>query len=229
MREHSWHFFNKDSFTGLREYLGYGIPSMLMLVLEIWAFEAMLVMSGFLGVDEQSANVVLMNTVGLVFMTCLGVSYPAAGVVGNNLGGGMPKRARKFADVALFMGIVISTFYFVMLTVFRNSIAEFYTYHDNVSSIIASTLPFTAAYVAINMLQGTIRGPICAMGFQKYATYVSIVSYWIVAIPFAYVLTFPLNLRIIGIYLGMPIGSCIVFIAYQYKIMSTDWYQLSKT
>jgi hypothetical protein len=38
----------------LYEYLALGVPLAMMLCLEWWAFEAMVLMSGYIGVDAQA-------------------------------------------------------------------------------------------------------------------------------------------------------------------------------
>lgn len=45
---------NARTFQGLYEYLTLGVPLAMMLCLEWWAFEAMVLMSGYIGVDEQA-------------------------------------------------------------------------------------------------------------------------------------------------------------------------------
>ena len=69
VKEGWWIWFNKDSFKYLTEYLKVGIPSMLMIVFEVWAFEALFIMAGMISSDVQGATVILMNTVALIFMT----------------------------------------------------------------------------------------------------------------------------------------------------------------
>ena len=39
-------------FKGLKEYLSYGLPSAGLVVAEWWAFELIILMAGFLGVEE---------------------------------------------------------------------------------------------------------------------------------------------------------------------------------
>ena len=53
----SWHFFNADSFRGLLEFLGYGIPAALMVCLEWWSFEFYAIYAGMLSINELASNV----------------------------------------------------------------------------------------------------------------------------------------------------------------------------
>ena len=82
-RKDSWHCFNKDSFTGIFEYLRFGLPSMFMLMLELLTFEGIIIMSGYLSRDEQAACIIIGNVIATVFMFWLGISIAASNVVGN--------------------------------------------------------------------------------------------------------------------------------------------------
>jgi hypothetical protein len=52
---------DKRVFDDLGIYFSLAIPSYIMVALDWWAWEFMILISGFLGVNEQAATVVLMN------------------------------------------------------------------------------------------------------------------------------------------------------------------------
>jgi MATE family multidrug resistance protein len=60
-------------FLGLREYLQIAIPSMLMIFLDWWVWELMILLSGYLSVPEQAAQIVLMNIKSFLYMFGLGM------------------------------------------------------------------------------------------------------------------------------------------------------------
>lgn len=64
---------NKQMFRGIIEYLSLGFPSAMMLCLEWWAFEAMTLLTGYIGVDEQAAQIIMFNIIGILFMFALGI------------------------------------------------------------------------------------------------------------------------------------------------------------
>ena len=57
----SWHFINKDAFSKLIEYLKYGVPAWLMLLLDWWAYELLNIIAGMIGVKELAASVIIFN------------------------------------------------------------------------------------------------------------------------------------------------------------------------
>lgn len=53
-----------------------------MLMLEWWAYEVMTLLSGYIGVNEQASQVVIMNIIALLFMIALGLNQAASATIG---------------------------------------------------------------------------------------------------------------------------------------------------
>ena len=68
LRENSWNFINKDSFTGLYEYMKIGCPSLIMLLLEFWCHQIISIMAGYIGPTEQGASIIISNIGNLIYM-----------------------------------------------------------------------------------------------------------------------------------------------------------------
>lgn len=77
---------SSSSFTGLEDYLRIGIPSALMLCIEWWAFEVMTLVTGYISVDAQASQVVILNIIALMFMFSLGLQQAAASTIGQCIG-----------------------------------------------------------------------------------------------------------------------------------------------
>jgi len=71
----SFHFFNKDSFTGWKEYLEYGFPSMCVTTLQWASIETLGIYSGILGVQQLGAQTALSNMRSFFHMVPLGMSF----------------------------------------------------------------------------------------------------------------------------------------------------------
>ena len=54
--------------------------------------------------------------------------------------------------------------------------------------------------------QGYLQGPIRALGLQQRASYFAIASYWVIAIPTALMLSFWLEIGVIGLSFGISVG-----------------------
>ena len=223
VKEGSWIWLTKDSFKGFAQYIKVGFPSMLMIIFEVWAFEAMFIMAGTIDADVQGATVIQMNTVAIMFMTCLGVASATASLVGNNLGAGKPELAKLYAKASIAFSLFLSIIFFSFWNIFKTQIAYIYTNHENIIKLIEDITFLSALFIALDVFQGTMGGSIRAMGYQVFASISSILNYWVFAIPLTYILAFWLDLGIYGIWMGMPIGIAIVDISYK---LITNIYQL---
>lgn len=55
------------SVSGITAYLKLGLPSIALVCVDWWSFEAMLLVSGLFGVQKQAAMIVLMNMIGQTY------------------------------------------------------------------------------------------------------------------------------------------------------------------
>jgi multidrug resistance protein, MATE family len=55
------------------EYFSIGIPSTIMLCLDWWVWELLILISGYLGVHEQATNIVIMNIILIAYMVTMGL------------------------------------------------------------------------------------------------------------------------------------------------------------
>ena len=56
-----------DSFTGWYQYLGIGIPAMIMLMAEGYAFQVMGILAGLISFNDQAVNTIMITCVSLMF------------------------------------------------------------------------------------------------------------------------------------------------------------------
>lgn len=99
----SFHFFNKDSFSGWMEYLRYGFPSMMVTTLQWASFEAVGVYAGILGVNQLGAHTALANMHSFFHMVPLGMSFGSGACVGNCLGKGEYRIAHKYSNISYWL------------------------------------------------------------------------------------------------------------------------------
>ncbi len=64
------------------------------------------------------------------------------------------------------------------------------------------------------------------MGDVKYPTWVTLIGYWVIALPLAYYLAFPLKMEVVGIWYALLISLVFVgialFLRYRHLIRKVD-------
>ena len=84
-----------DCFTKWDEFLALGIPTACMECLEWWAFDILILITGVIGVEEQAANVIIMNIVFDASMIAYGMQEALTTLVGNCIGANQVKLSKK--------------------------------------------------------------------------------------------------------------------------------------
>ena len=69
-------------FDELKQYMKIGIPSTVMLCLDWWVWELLILISGWLGTHEQATNIVIMNIILITYMLTMGLEQAACTLVG---------------------------------------------------------------------------------------------------------------------------------------------------
>jgi len=97
-------------------YLKIGVPGMLMLCFEWWAFELLAIFTGLLGVNELAAEVVIINIITFIFMLPLGISYSASALTGNYLGENKIELAKRFAILTIVLDVILTTIIVIVIS-----------------------------------------------------------------------------------------------------------------
>ena len=198
------------SARGLAEVLRHGVPVSLQYGLEMWAFQIATLMAGTLGERPLAAHSIVLNLASLSFMVPLGVSIGAAVRIGNLLGAGFPRVARRAATIALALGGAVMVVSAVGFVLFRTALPSLYTTDAAVIAAAAAVLPIAAIFQVFDGVQVVGGGVLRGDGNTVPAAVFNFVGYYLLAIPFAYLLAFQLGLGLAGIWWGLALGLAIV-------------------
>lgn len=223
----SWHWFNADSFRNFCEFLKYGVPATLMLCFEWWCFEVLSLLAGMLSVNELAANVVLFNLISFLYQNALGMSFAISNLVGNNIGGRRPVTARRYFVTSVFIILIFGAGSIAVLNLFRNYVPYIYTQSDDVVPLVSETIPYFSIMVFFDYTQVVESGSIRAIGYQKYGSVITLFGYWAITMPFAYIFAFSFDLRLKGIWLGIPLGVLIASVCFTVILCTANWKKIA--
>ncbi len=197
---------NSFALSGLRRYLRLGIPVGLQLALEANAFTAAMIMIGWIGVVELAAHQVVINMASFTFMLPLGIAIGASARVGNLIGARDSTRLRVACRTAFAMGggvMAIAAFVFV---VFRETLPLLYIEDAAVVSLAALLLPIAGAFQIFDGLQVVGGGLMRGMGRPQAGAIVNLIGFYVIGLPLGWLLAFPAELGIVGIWWGLAAG-----------------------
>ncbi|TJX49219.1 MATE family efflux transporter, partial [Soehngenia saccharolytica] len=104
----TWTSFTREALDDIKYFLKLAIPSSLVICLEYWSFEMLILFSGLLPNPKLETSVlsICLNTVSLAYMVPFGLSAAVSTRVSNELGAGHSHAARLAVYVVLFIAIM---------------------------------------------------------------------------------------------------------------------------
>ncbi|PIA41658.1 hypothetical protein AQUCO_02200234v1 [Aquilegia coerulea] len=159
----TWTGFSVKAFKGLWPYFKLTAASAVMLCLEIWYNQGLVLISGLLPnptISLDSISICL-NYLNLDINFMLGLSTGASIRVGNELGAAHPRVAKFSVKVVCTTSILISLVFSAFVLIFRTSLSEAYTSIEAVIEAVSELTPLLAISVFLNGIQPILSGTLC--------------------------------------------------------------------
>ncbi|XP_057478008.1 protein DETOXIFICATION 12-like [Actinidia eriantha] len=137
---------------GVGEFFSFAIPSAVMICLEWWSFELLILLSGLLPNPELETSVlsVCLNTIATLYAIPYGLGAAVSTRVSNELGAGNPQGTR----------VVITETTIVSATLFACRRVFGYTFRNEkeVVDYVTAMAPLVCLSVIMDSLQGVLSG-----------------------------------------------------------------------
>ncbi|XP_076929986.1 protein DETOXIFICATION 16-like isoform X2 [Bidens hawaiensis] len=191
----TWVGFSKEGVDDLGGVLALGVPSALMVCLEFWAYEVIVLLSGLLPNPklETSMMSISLSTISLAYRIPFGFGSTVSTRVSNELGAGKHESAKLAVWVALSLVITEVLVVGLALVAARGVWAKLYTNEAEVVSYVSLVIPVLAISNVMDGVQGVLSGVARGCGWQKMGTLVNLGAYYLVGLPCAIALTFVYN------------------------------------
>lgn len=207
--------------TEMKKLFNLSYPLALQTGMETSTFTIGAVMVGWIGATALAAHQVTLTISQICFLMMMGLASSVSILVSNAHGRGDLKSVRQYASKGYLLILCTSVTFCLLIFTFRHGIIGMFTDDVEVKATALSLLIVLFSYQFGDGLQlcfcNTLRGiqdvkPIMLMAF---------ISYYLIAIPSAYLLGFKAGLGITGVWLGFPIGLTIAGIFYYIRFRAT--------
>ncbi|GER52957.1 MATE efflux family protein [Striga asiatica] len=194
----TWTGFKWEALTGLWGFVKLSIASAVMLCLETWYFQVLVLIAGLLENPELSldALAVCMSVSGLMFMIAVGFNAAASVRVSNEIGAGHPKAAAFSVLVVTAVSFIVAAIEAAIVMSQRHVISYIFTGGETVAHAVADLCPFLAVTLILNGVQPVLSGVAVGCGWQAFVAYVNVGCYYVVGIPVGCLLGFYFNLGV---------------------------------
>ncbi|CAL1401449.1 unnamed protein product [Linum trigynum] len=226
----TWTGWSREAFHGIPGFIRLAIPSAIMLCLEIWSFEVMVLLGGLLPNPKLETSVlsISLNTSAMIYMIPLGLSASASTRVSNELGAGRPRTAILAVYVALAMAITEWTLVGTVLVSGRNIWGRLYSKEERVVKYVAEMLLVIAAFHLFDAIQSVLSGICRGCGKQKLGAIVNLGAYYIIGIPCSVLLAFVYHVGGKGLWIGIMIAVIFQALFLSVVTLKTSWEKEAK-
>ncbi|KAJ7948128.1 Protein DETOXIFICATION [Quillaja saponaria] len=221
----TWTGFSLQAFSGLWDFLKLSVASAVMLCLEAWYHQILVLIAGLLKNAEITLDAlsVCMTVNGWAFMIAAGFNAAASVRVSNELGAGHPKSAAFSVVIVTASSLFICVIFAILVLVLRHVMSYAFTSGTEVSDAVSELAPFLAVTVVLNGIQPVLSGVAVGCGWQAFVAYVNVGCYYIIGIPMGALLGFKFNMGAKGIWLGMIGGILTQTLVLLWVTFRTDW------
>ncbi|KAJ8769575.1 hypothetical protein K2173_005178 [Erythroxylum novogranatense] len=221
----SWSGFSLQAFSGLWSFFKLSAASAVMLCLETWYFQILVLIAGLLpNAEIQLDSLSICTTIsGWVFMISVGFNAAASVRVGNELGAGHPKSAAFSVVVVTSVSFMVSVVAAILVMALRHVLSYAFTEGEVVSEAVSELTPFLAVSLLLNGIQPVLSGVAVGCGWQAFVAYVNVGCYYFIGVPIGALLGFKFNLGAKGIWSGMIGGTFLQTAILVWVTYRTDW------
>lgn len=210
----------------MRELVRVGLPIGGAIVMEVGLFSLAVPLMAQFGETAVAAHQIALNIASLSFMVVLGLSHATVVRVGFAAGAGSVGGVWRAAIVNLAFGsffMSLAALAFVAMPDFIISL--FLGNKDaspNVATLAASFLMVAALFQLVDAAQVVSAGALRGLKDTRAAFYLCLISYWLIGMPLCLLFGFGMDLKGVGIWLGLAGGlataALLLFFRFRFQV-----------
>lgn len=190
----------------MRHIFNMGYPVAIQMGLEASTFSFSAIMVGWISVTALAAHQVAITISQLFFLMMQGLSFALSILVSNCYGIKDYAGIHAYVKRGILMIFGTSLSLSILLYIFRYPAVGMFTDSPEVAEIAVVLFYVLFAYQIGDCIQLCFANVLRGLQDVKPIMYAAFVSYYLIAIPVAYVLGFKAGLGAVGVWLGFPIG-----------------------
>ncbi|CAF2153640.1 unnamed protein product [Brassica napus] len=181
----TWRGFSVQAFSGLPSFFKLSAASAVMLCLETWYFQILVLLAGLLENPELALDSlsICMTISGWVFMISVGFNAAISVRVSNELGAGNPKSASFSVIIVNIYSLITCVILAIVILAFRDVLSYAFTEGEEVSAAVSDLCPLLALTLVLNGIQPVLSGVAVGCGWQTFVAKVNVGCYYIIGIP----------------------------------------------
>ncbi|MBD2104952.1 MATE family efflux transporter [Leptolyngbya sp. FACHB-261] len=206
----------------LQRLMVIGVAIAVTIALEYGLFAVITFLMGILGTEVLAAHQTVYQTMYIIFMVPLGMSYAVTARVGQWFGQQDLKGARRAGYVSIGIAATFMVLTAIALIVYRQQVIGLYLDIDNPENayVIRLAVPMLLISALAQLLDGVQRvamGALYGLQDTRLPMFLSGLAFWGVGLTSGYLLGFPLGLGGVGLWTGQSIGVAVAGVIFVWR------------
>lgn len=214
---------DKAYFKNWSKMINLSVPGVLMVEAEWLAFEIITFTASKFGTTVLAAQSVVSTTCVLLYQIPFGISIASSTRIAWFVGAASKRSAKTTTNATIIVAVAVGVINGLFLFFNRESLVRLYTKEEAVIKLAKKVLIIGAVYQVNDSLSCLTSGILRGQGRQRIGGYLNLFSYYFIALPLAFYLSFNKNLQLLGLWLGMLIALVTLSILQLYFVMFCDW------
>lgn len=198
----------------IRNIINIGLPSGMQFIFEVGAFSLAAIMVGWLGTSSLAAHQIAINLASITYMMATGLAAATTIRVGNQLGRKDYRSMRMVGLTGFIMSGIFMGFNAGILILGRFYFPGLYIHETEVIHIASQLILIASLFQLSDGIQVVGLGALRGMADVKLPTLITLVAYWILALPIGYLAGFVFDMGASGIWIGLLIGLSIAAVMF---------------
>ncbi|XP_028797896.1 protein DETOXIFICATION 12 [Neltuma alba] len=219
-----------ELFKAIGEFFRFAVPSAVMICLEWWSFELLILLSGLLPNPQLETSVlsICLNTISTLYCIPYGIGAATSTRISNELGAGNPDATRVSVVVTLCIAVLETTIVSTTLFACRHVYGYTFSNEKEVIDYVTFLAPLVCLSVILDSIQGVLSGIARGCGWQHIGAYINLGAFYLCGIPLAATLSFWAKLRGKGLWIGIQFGSFVQTVLLAIITCRINWEQQAR-
>ncbi len=206
----------------IRELIWIGLPITISFAFEVGMFSITTYLMGILGTQVLAAHQIVFQTIAIIFMVPLGMSFATTIRVGQWNGKQDIEGVERAAYLSISIAALFMTVMAVILLIFPKQVIALYIdvgNPKNTEVVFLATAMFRVAAISqiLDGVQTTVAGALRGLKDTRIPMLLSFFSFWGIGLATGYLLGFQFGFGGVGLWVGQCIGVAVSAGAFMWR------------
>lgn len=194
----------------LKRLAGIGLNSGMQFTIEVAAFAIAGFMAGSFGKEQIDAHGIALSLAALTYMFGSGIGSAATIRTGVYKAKGDWQGVKTAAGMATRLVIVVMGVCGLVFLLFHTYLPLAFSREAEIIALASKLLIIAAMFQLFDGMQVTILGVLRGLEDAKIPTVITLIGYWVIALPLAWFLAFQMKLETVGIWMALLVSLVVV-------------------